>query len=95
MLPALTPVISNKVDKMPGISVTVTDRCKGCATCTHGICFVDAIQLVGDRAVINENCRGCGRCVEVCPNHAIELTTAESDYWKLAIDRISSLVDLT
>jgi len=95
MLPNINPVISDKVDKMPGVTVTVNDHCEGCGTCTQGICFVDAIRLVGDRAEIGEDCRGCGRCVEVCPNYAIELSVDEADYWKLTMDRITPLVDLT
>jgi ferredoxin len=51
--------------------------------------------LVGDHAEISEDCRGCGRCVDACPNYAIELTVDEADYWKLTVDRITSLVNLT
>ncbi len=93
--PILTPQISSKVRKMPGVKVKVTDKCVGCGTCTKGICFVDAIHVMNKRAMINNNCRGCGRCVEICPNNAIELKISDSLFVKKAIDRIAKLVDLS
>ena len=39
MIPQLDPAIGAKVTRMPGVSVTVTDRCAGCGTCAAGICF--------------------------------------------------------
>jgi ferredoxin len=95
MLPYLSPIISDKVSKMPGVSVTVTERCKGCESCSQGICFVNAIRQVDGHAEINGDCRGCGRCVEVCPNGAIELNINETSFIQEAIDRISPLVDLS
>jgi NAD-dependent dihydropyrimidine dehydrogenase PreA subunit len=94
VLPDISPEIGNKITKMSGVEVKVTDRCVGCGTCTEGICFVDAIHLVNGRAVIGAECRGCGRCVEVCPNDAIEITLSDSDFFKGAIDRISAVVDV-
>lgn len=94
MLPQLSPMIGDKVTKMPGVDVRVTELCLGCGTCTEGICFTDAIHLVDGYAEINGACRGCGRCVEVCPNEAIELTI-EDDFFALdTIERLSSLVDV-
>ncbi len=94
MLPDLNPEISRKVTKMPGVNVTVTDACVGCGTCTEGICFVDAITLIDDHAVISDQCRGCGRCVEICPETAIEMTIANLDYIEDSIERISAVVDV-
>jgi ferredoxin len=94
MLPDLNAQISRKVTKMPGVDVVVTDACVGCGTCTEGVCFVDAITLVDDRAVISEQCRGCGRCVEVCPEAAIELTINNMDFVRDSIDRVDSVVDV-
>jgi ferredoxin len=94
ILPLLDERISHKVSRMPGVSLQVTDLCAGCGTCSEGICFVDAIRLVDGRAVISEECRGCGRCVEVCPNHAIELTVEGVSYVQQTIDRIAPLVEL-
>lgn len=92
MLPDLAPGISGKVTKMPGVTLTVTDRCTGCGTCEK-VCFVHAIT-VDDRAVITEACRGCGRCVEVCPQKAIEISI-QGDFIRESIDRIAQLVDVT
>lgn len=95
VIPTLSPKVSYKVHSMPGVTVKVTDMCVGCGTCTEGPCFVKAIQVEGDRAVINEACRGCGSCVSVCPEGAIELTIADSDFIDSLVSRISSLVDVT
>ncbi len=95
MIPQLDPAIGAKVTRMPGVNVTVTDRCAGCGTCAAGVCFVDAIHLVDGRAVIGDACRGCGRCVEVCPNEAIELAIVKGEPLSNTIARLSSLVDVS
>jgi hypothetical protein len=94
VLPEITPQISSKVKRLPGVSVQVTDNCLGCEDCTDGICFVNAIHLVDGQAVINEDCRGCGRCVEICPNEAIEITIQDNEYIENTIQRLSQLVDV-
>jgi Pyruvate/2-oxoacid:ferredoxin oxidoreductase delta subunit len=95
ILPQLNPMIANRVTRMPGVNVTVTDRCGGCGICSVGICFVNAIHLVDGRAIIGEECRGCGRCVEVCPDEAIELSVADDAFVEQAIERLAPLVDLS
>jgi ferredoxin len=55
---------------------------------------VNAIQLIDGHAVIGSGCRGCGRCIETCPNEAIELTILESEYVQNAIQRITQRVDI-
>jgi ferredoxin len=95
IIPQLSPLIRDKVSRMPGVNVMVTERCIGCGTCSEGVCFVDAIQVVDGFAVINETCRGCGRCVEICPNEAIELSVDYDEIPSAMIKRISSLVDIT
>jgi ferredoxin len=95
ILPDLNPSIGDKVQRIPGVQVTVTDLCTGCGTCTDGVCFVDAIYLNEGLAKISETCRGCGRCVEVCPNQAIELRIDDHSYAFQTIERLSSLVDVT
>ena len=94
ILPHVAPGIGTKVSRMEGVTVTVSDRCVGCGTCTQDVCFVDAIHLVGDRAVINDACRGCGRCVGVCPQGAIELSIEHGQFVERSIARISPLVDV-
>jgi ferredoxin len=95
MLPYLGRQISSNVTRMPGVRVEVTSRCTGCGTCTQGTCFVDAIHLENNVAVISEECRGCGRCVSICPNNAIEMRIDDQvDFVRDSIDRIAPLVDL-
>jgi ferredoxin len=95
VLPHLAPQISAKFSKMPGVSVNVNENCVGCGECTQDICFVDAIHLVNNRAVINNECRGCGRCVDICPQNAIELIIDTDQFVKKAIDKITPLVDVS
>lgn len=95
ILPDITPRVSSKVTRMPGVQVTVTDACKGCKLCTRDICFVGALSLNGKQAVIGEACRGCGRCVAVCPLDAIELTVEDTRFVEQTIARIEPLVDVT
>jgi ferredoxin len=95
VLPHVAPQIGAKVTRMPGVTVAVSDRCVGCGTCTGGVCFVDAIQMLGDRAVISDACRGCGHCVSVCPQEAIEISIKVGQFVEKAIARISPLVDVS
>jgi ferredoxin len=95
VLPDLVPWIGDKVTRMPGVTVSVTDGCIGCGTCTQEVCFVDAIRLQGERAVISEACRGCGRCVSVCPQEAIELVIEDEGFMEKTVQRIAPLVDVT
>lgn len=94
VLPHVMPRISDKIHRMPGITVTVNEDCTGCGACTEGICFVDAIRLEAGQAVIDDACRGCGRCVTVCPHGAIELSIDNDASIDRAIAHIATLVDL-
>lgn len=95
VLPQLTPNISRKVNKMPGVLVTVGENCAGCGRCMQQVCFVDAIWMEGGRAHINGECRGCGRCVTVCPNGAIELRITDPRFVENTIQRLARAVDVT
>jgi ferredoxin len=96
MLPVITPEIGCKVSRMPGISVCVNDNCLGCGACMKNVCFVNAIHAEDQHAVIDEQaCRGCGRCVETCPNKAIEIIIEKSGFINDSIRRISNIVDVT
>ncbi len=94
ILPHVSKKISSKVTKMPGVTVTVGDACTACGTCIE-ICFVHAISIVDEQAIISEMCRGCGRCVAVCPQNAITLTIDRMENLEDSIEKIGSLVDLT
>jgi ferredoxin len=95
VLPVISPEIGDRVTRMPGVSVAVTDRCVGCGTCTQGICFVDAICLEDGRASISDACRGCGRCAALCPHSAIDLRVQDAAFVDQAIRQLSPLVDLS
>lgn len=96
VIPDITPEIGDKVSRMPGVTVRVTDDCVGCGTCTRDVCFVNAIHLQDKRAVINDAaCRGCGRCVTVCPNDAIKVTIDNENYVSESIARLENVVDVT
>jgi ferredoxin len=95
VLPHVAPRISAKITRMPGVTVAVSGRCVGCGTCTEGVCFVNAIRLVGNRAVISDTCRGCGRCVSVCPQEAIEISIEHDHFVEESIARVSPLVDVS
>jgi ferredoxin len=93
ILPVVSGDIGSRVNKMPGVSVKVTDGCSGCGICAEGVCFINAISMVNDIAVIGNGCRGCGRCASACPVDAIIV-----EYDALAVERaavnIGSLVDV-
>ncbi len=95
ILPDVAPGMSSSVHRMPGVKVTVSDRCVGCGTCTEGGCFVDAIHLRDGRASVDDECRGCGRCVTVCPQQAIELTVSPDYSVDALVERISASVDVS
>lgn len=94
ILPDINPEIGRKITKMHGVDVKVTNACVGCGTCTQDVCFVDAIHLVDGRSDIGAECRGCGRCVEVCPEGAIEMTIDSSHFVEASIERVSAVVDV-
>ncbi len=90
-----SPIVRKTAVKMPGISVTVSDKCKGCGLCTKGNCFFEAIKVVDKRAIIDqEECRRCGRCVRICPNKAIDVHIDDAEYVKRAIEDLEPRVDI-
>lgn len=95
VIPHVTPEIGDKIARMPGVTVRVTEQCIGCGACTEDVCFAQAIHLDGDRAVIDDACRACGRCVDACPQQAIELVIEDAQFVTRSIERLSTLVDLS
>jgi ferredoxin len=96
VLPHVDQAIGDKITRMPGVKVTVNDGCRGCKLCIREVCFVDAIHMDGNQAVIDDGrCRGCGRCVEVCPLDVIELTFGASSSVDESINRLTPLVELS
>jgi hypothetical protein len=94
VVPDLTPKISRKFVRMPGVQVEVTEDCTGCKICTDGTCFMDAIIIENGRAEITAECRGCGRCVDICPEDAIILSIKGEKNIQETINQLSKVVDL-
>jgi ferredoxin len=92
VIPDLTPKISQKLTRLPGLEVQVSDECDGCGICAEDVCFTRAILVENGRAEISLECRGCGRCVEVCPEDAILLTIQGEKNIQLAIKRLEELI---
>lgn len=96
ILPDLPSDINQKVQKMPGVQVWVDDQCIGCGTCVNeAVCFVEAIQIIDQKAVISADCRGCGRCIEVCPQEAIHLHISDDQFLPNTIEFIDKKVQVT
>ncbi len=93
VLPHVSKKIGGKVTKLPGVEVTISDKCIGCGTCTD-TCFVNAITIQDKKAIISTNCRGCGRCVEKCPQKAIIITIPSEATLKQSINHITLLVNV-
>lgn len=93
ILPEVAERIGEKVTRMPGFALEVSESCTGCGTCAEG-CYVKAIKVEGGRAVVGPECRGCGHCIEACPESAIELRVTDDSFVSRAIERISSSVDV-
>jgi len=93
MLPAVSGDIGDRVNKMPGVNVKVTDSCSGCGICADDVCFINAISMDAGMAVISADCRGCGRCALACPLDAI-VVEYDSSSVERAAESIRSLVDV-
>ena len=77
-----------------GLSIEVTDKCTACGTCLSK-CYIDAINIVDDRAVIGARCRICGRCAKHCEQKAIKLKIDNVNAAQDVINRIETYVDVT
>jgi len=93
-LPNLAPRLSQKLTRMPGVKVVVTDDCTGCGICTEDVCFIDIIKIEKGHAIISDECRGCGNCIEVCPQAAIRLIIEDEKYIDSTIQRLTQAVDV-
>ncbi len=54
------------------------NKCIGCEVCVHA-CPYQAIEMVDERATLNEACILCGACAYACPTGAIVLDRGDSD----------------
>jgi electron transfer flavoprotein alpha subunit len=66
------------------LSIFIDDElCTGCGNCVDTCPFV-GIEIVDNKAIINENCNFCGSCLDVCPVNAILIEREE--YKKQKVD---------
>lgn len=93
MIPDLSPSVSTKIKRLPGLEIKVNDKCIGCGKCVD-ICFINAVKIKNGNAVISEDCRGCGRCAEVCPEDAIEMILTDEDFFEKSIENLDSALDI-
>jgi UDP-glucose 4-epimerase len=77
--------------RLEGVSIKVTDRCRGCGKCAEH-CYLGVITIEDERAVIGERCRACGRCSLVCPNDAIDIRIEDPDFLENTYERIRAHV---
>lgn len=89
----MTPEILDGIHHpVEGLSVEVADDCLGCGQCASK-CYIDAIEVTADRAVIGNMCRVCGRCAMHCPQGAIKLKLDNPGAVDAVVRRIESAVD--
>ena len=88
MLPELDSKLSSTVKRMPGVKTIINENCTGCGACIKDVCFINAINLRDGTAEISDDCLSCGRCVEVCPNDAIEIVIKDKDFINKTIERV-------
>ncbi|MBU3918072.1 4Fe-4S binding protein [bacterium] len=89
------PSLDKTYKKLPGLSVQVEkSKCTGCQTCVEN-CFLAAIDLQDESAVIGADCRGCGLCVDQCPNGAISLIMEDEEkMFNQLLERVREISDL-
>jgi ferredoxin len=95
ILPEVTSKIEAKVNRMPGLTISINDQCIACELCLDDVCFVNAISVTDGHYHIDEICKGCGKCIAICPVEAIELTIQDDQFIEATVARISPLVDIS
>jgi ferredoxin len=93
-IPYVAKNLAEKFSTMPGLRMQVNDDCSGCGKCAD-TCYIKAITIDNDKAVITKECRACGRCAEICPENAIELIIEDNSYIQNTIKRIEKLADIS
>ena len=76
-----------------GVIIIDTDKCNGCGWCIEA-CDFGTISLDAENKVVNicDLCDGEPKCVEWCPEEALELTTRDILAQKARIDAVKKLL---
>jgi Pyruvate/2-oxoacid:ferredoxin oxidoreductase delta subunit len=90
MQPYLRDDIKRNITRMPGVTISVNDKCIGCGTCIKTGCFMNALEIVDKKIHIKDNCKICGRCASVCPQHAIDIVVNDPTFVQQSIDIMKS-----
>jgi len=90
------PNLEKAYVRLPGLHTEIDlEKCDGCALCAEQ-CFVAAITMESDKAVITEACKACGRCISQCPRGAIRLhMDGEEKVFQQLLERVSAVADIT
>jgi len=89
----MTPeILDGMHHPVEGLSIEVDDNCIGCGQCASK-CYISAIEVRGEGAVIGEMCRVCGRCAMHCPQGAIKLRLDNPEAVDDVVRRIESVVN--
>lgn len=96
VLPDLHDDIAAKVQKMPGLEVTIDSAlCIGCGRCTdESVCMTHNLTLVDGEAVMGNHCVGCSRCYEVCPVGAIDVNITNDQFIQETVKRLKERVNV-
>ena len=69
-------------------------KCIKCEACSEA-CFVLAITMQENAAVIGNDCTGCGICIQHCPEGAISLTMEnEEEMFTRLLNRVREMSKL-
>jgi ferredoxin len=94
-MPRWSQEIKDRMHRLEGLSIEVTEECDGCGKCASS-CFTGAIIVEERMARINEACKGCGICAASCPRGAIKISVGDGNRMlEEAFRRIESYADIT
>ncbi len=83
--------LDNLFPALEGLRIEVNDNCTGCGACAKK-CYMGAITIEDERAVLGPLCRSCGRCASVCKKDAIDINIEDADFLEKTRERIRSYV---
>jgi ferredoxin len=89
------PSLDQTYQKLSGLSLRIDEqKCLKCEACSEA-CFVLAITMQENAAVIGNDCTGCGICIQHCPEGAISLTMEnEEEMFTRLLNRVREMSKL-